>query len=76
VALERATARRCQATWHWVPEPNCANADHRLVWERQEYERRKEELAKDPDHGGTATAATRREAEVGEGWLRGFLGLE
>ncbi|WP_086838002.1 hypothetical protein [Amycolatopsis kentuckyensis] len=35
--------------------------------ERQEYERRKEELAKDPDHGGTATAATRREAEVALG---------
>ncbi|HET6707502.1 hypothetical protein [Amycolatopsis sp.] len=35
--------------------------------ERQEYERRKEELAQDPDHGGTATAATRREAEVALG---------
>jgi hypothetical protein len=34
---------------------------------RQEYELRKEELAKDPDHGGTATAATRREAEVALG---------
>jgi hypothetical protein len=35
--------------------------------ERQEYERRREELAKDPDHGGTATAATRREADVALG---------
>lgn len=35
--------------------------------EREEYERRKEELAKDPDHGGKATDATRREAEVALG---------
>jgi hypothetical protein len=35
--------------------------------ERQEYERRKEELAKDPDQGGRITEATRREAEVALG---------
>jgi hypothetical protein len=35
--------------------------------ERQEYERRKEELAKDPDKGGKASDATRREAEVALG---------
>ncbi|WP_433263200.1 hypothetical protein ACQPZF_31565 [Actinosynnema sp. CS-041913] len=35
--------------------------------ERQEYERRKEELAKDPDNGGKVTDATRREADVALG---------
>jgi len=35
--------------------------------DRQEYERRKEELAKDPDNGGKVTDATRREAEVALG---------
>lgn len=35
--------------------------------ERQEYERRKKELAKDPDHGGQINEATLREAEVALG---------
>ena len=35
--------------------------------ERQEYERRKEELAKDPDHGGQTNEGSLREAEVALG---------
>jgi hypothetical protein len=35
--------------------------------EREEYERRKEELAKDPDQGGKTTAGSVREAEVALG---------
>ena len=35
--------------------------------QEREYEERKEELAKDPDHGGRVTEASRREAEVALG---------
>ncbi|MBN6034045.1 hypothetical protein [Amycolatopsis sp. 195334CR] len=62
--IDRLEGRPIHTSEHGVDE---FDTPEEREQERQEYERRKEELAKDPDHGGTATAATRREAEVALG---------
>ncbi|TCO62311.1 hypothetical protein [Actinocrispum wychmicini] len=62
--IDRLEGRPIHTSAHGVDE---FKTPEQREHDRQEYERRKEELAKDPDHGGQTTAATLREAEVALG---------